>query len=235
MSRRPPWTCCSPRTPGTRVRSPTASCPWLRAAAAGGTRVLVGDPGRKYLPPAAESLGSVETLGRVIPRPTRRQTLEDREVVDESRSSALEPAPVNATPEHTRSRGPGDRCRLRSPAPAAQQGRRRRAIVTTPATWNRAEPLAVEEERGDRRDAGELRRDHGGDRGAVAGPERVRRGAGDLGQADEHDERGGGPRQVQPAHQEQRDGHADDAGDAGRQDRPGDRQVASRSGSSRRG
>ena len=52
--------------------------PWLRAAAAAGTRVLVGDPGRKYLPEAAES-GLIE-LARYLVRTTT--TLEDREVVD---------------------------------------------------------------------------------------------------------------------------------------------------------
>jgi predicted nicotinamide N-methyase len=52
--------------------------PWLRAAAATGTRVLVGDPGRKYLPEPAES-GLVE-LARYPVRTTT--TLEDREVVE---------------------------------------------------------------------------------------------------------------------------------------------------------
>ena len=52
--------------------------PWLRAAAAAGTRVLVGDPGRKYLPEPAES-GLIE-LARYPVRTTT--TLEDREVVD---------------------------------------------------------------------------------------------------------------------------------------------------------
>ena len=52
--------------------------PWLRAAAASGTRVLVGDPGRKYLPEPAAS-GLVE-LARYPVRTTT--TLEDREVVE---------------------------------------------------------------------------------------------------------------------------------------------------------
>jgi predicted nicotinamide N-methyase len=52
--------------------------PWLRAAAATGTRVLVGDPGRKYLPDPSEA-GLVE-LARYTVRTTT--TLEDREVVD---------------------------------------------------------------------------------------------------------------------------------------------------------
>ena len=52
--------------------------PWLRAAAAAGTRVLVGDPGRKYLPQPAES-GLIE-LARYPVRTTT--TLEDREVVN---------------------------------------------------------------------------------------------------------------------------------------------------------
>jgi predicted nicotinamide N-methyase len=51
--------------------------PWLRAAAARGTRVLVADPGRKYLPdPAATGL---ETLA--IREVHATTTLEDREVI----------------------------------------------------------------------------------------------------------------------------------------------------------
>jgi predicted nicotinamide N-methyase len=52
--------------------------PWLRAAAATGTRVLIGDPGRTYLPDPGAS-GLVE-LARYRVRTTT--TLEDREVVD---------------------------------------------------------------------------------------------------------------------------------------------------------
>lgn len=52
--------------------------PWLRAAATAGTRVLVGDPGRKYLPEPATS-GLVE-LARYPVRTTT--TLEDRPVVE---------------------------------------------------------------------------------------------------------------------------------------------------------
>jgi predicted nicotinamide N-methyase len=52
--------------------------PWLRAASAAGVRVLVGDPGRKYLPPPEES-GFVE-LARFRVKTTT--TLEDREVVE---------------------------------------------------------------------------------------------------------------------------------------------------------
>lgn len=52
--------------------------PWLHAAAAAGTRVLLGDPGRRYLPEPAES-GLIE-LARYPVRTTT--TLEDREVVD---------------------------------------------------------------------------------------------------------------------------------------------------------
>ncbi|HEU0244681.1 MAG TPA: 50S ribosomal protein L11 methyltransferase, partial [Candidatus Limnocylindrales bacterium] len=51
--------------------------PWLRAAAEAGTRVLVGDPGRKYLPPPA-SVGLVELAAWPVHTTT---TLEDREVV----------------------------------------------------------------------------------------------------------------------------------------------------------
>ena len=68
--------------------------PWLRAAAAGGSRVLVGDPGRKYLPPAAEA--GLVTLATYSVRTTT--TLEDREIV-ESRVFALEPRAVKAMKE----------------------------------------------------------------------------------------------------------------------------------------
>jgi predicted nicotinamide N-methyase len=51
--------------------------PWLRAAAARGTRVLVGDPGRRYLPDPATA-GLVE-LARYDVRTTT--VLEDRAVV----------------------------------------------------------------------------------------------------------------------------------------------------------
>jgi predicted nicotinamide N-methyase len=49
--------------------------PWLRAAAAAGTRVLLGDPGRKYLPAS----GFTE-LARYDVRTTT--TLEDRDVLE---------------------------------------------------------------------------------------------------------------------------------------------------------
>ena len=49
--------------------------PWLRSAAARGTRVLVGDPGRKYLPASGLS-----ELARYDVRTTT--TLEDRDVVE---------------------------------------------------------------------------------------------------------------------------------------------------------
>jgi predicted nicotinamide N-methyase len=52
--------------------------PWLHAAAAAGTRVLVGDPGRKYLPEPAES-GLIELARYDVPATT---TLEDRAVVE---------------------------------------------------------------------------------------------------------------------------------------------------------
>ena len=51
--------------------------PWLQTAAAAGTRVLVGDPGRKYLPPAADA-GLVELAASPVRTTT---TLEDREIV----------------------------------------------------------------------------------------------------------------------------------------------------------
>jgi predicted nicotinamide N-methyase len=60
--------------------------PWLRAAAAAGTRVLVGDPGRKYLPPPADN-GLVELAAWPVHTTT---TLEDRAVV-EARVFALPP------------------------------------------------------------------------------------------------------------------------------------------------
>jgi predicted nicotinamide N-methyase len=64
----------------TWYESPLADrvLPWLRASAGAGTRVLVGDPGRKYLPPPAES-GFVE-LARYSVRTTT--TMEDRDVVE---------------------------------------------------------------------------------------------------------------------------------------------------------
>jgi predicted nicotinamide N-methyase len=64
----------------TWYESPLAErvLPWLRASATAGTRVLVGDAGRKYLPPPTES-GLVE-LARYPVRTTT--TLEDRDVVE---------------------------------------------------------------------------------------------------------------------------------------------------------
>jgi predicted nicotinamide N-methyase len=51
--------------------------PWLRLAAASGTRVLVGDPGRKYLPPTAAT-----GLHELAAWPVRTTTtLEDRDTV----------------------------------------------------------------------------------------------------------------------------------------------------------
>ena len=51
--------------------------PWLREAAGAGTTVLVGDPGRAYLPDPAEA--GFERLARYDVRTTT--TLEDREIV----------------------------------------------------------------------------------------------------------------------------------------------------------
>lgn len=51
--------------------------PWLRAASARGIRVLVADPGRKYLPPPGSGFAE---LARYPVRTTT--TLEDREVVE---------------------------------------------------------------------------------------------------------------------------------------------------------
>jgi predicted nicotinamide N-methyase len=54
--------------------------PWLRAAAAAGARVLVGDPGRRYLPDAATLAGAgVRELAAYRVRTTT--VLEDHEVV----------------------------------------------------------------------------------------------------------------------------------------------------------
>jgi len=63
----------------TWYESPLADrvLPWLRAASARGVRVLVGDPGRKYLPPAESGFAE---LARYPVRTTT--TLEDREVVE---------------------------------------------------------------------------------------------------------------------------------------------------------
>jgi predicted nicotinamide N-methyase len=52
--------------------------PWLRAAAAAGVRVLVGDPGRKYLPDPREA-GFIELAYYEVQTTT---TLEDRDVVE---------------------------------------------------------------------------------------------------------------------------------------------------------
>lgn len=52
--------------------------PWLRTASAAGTRVLVGDPGRKYLPDPVDA-GLIE-LARYPVRATT--TLEDRPIVE---------------------------------------------------------------------------------------------------------------------------------------------------------
>ena len=60
--------------------------PWLHAAATKGTRVLVGDPGRKYLPPRADA-GLMEIAAWPVHTTT---TLEDREIV-EARVFALPP------------------------------------------------------------------------------------------------------------------------------------------------
>ena len=49
--------------------------PWLRSAAAGGTRVLLGDPGRKYLPAS----GFTELARYEVHTTT---TLEDRDVLE---------------------------------------------------------------------------------------------------------------------------------------------------------
>jgi len=64
----------------TWYESPLADrvLPWLRAASAAGVRVLVGDPGRRYLPEPAES-GLVE-LGTYEVKTTT--SLEDRDVVE---------------------------------------------------------------------------------------------------------------------------------------------------------
>ena len=51
--------------------------PWLRAAAARGTRVLVGDPGRRYLP-APATAGLVELARYEVHTTT---VLEDRPLV----------------------------------------------------------------------------------------------------------------------------------------------------------
>ena len=43
---------CYEQTMGTRMME------WLRAAASRGTRVLIGDPGRRYLPPGLQHVAS---------------------------------------------------------------------------------------------------------------------------------------------------------------------------------
>jgi predicted nicotinamide N-methyase len=72
----------------TWYESPLADrvLPWLRRAADRGVRVIVGDPGRKYLPEAADA-GFVELASYRVPTTT---TLEDRDVV-ESRVYEVQP------------------------------------------------------------------------------------------------------------------------------------------------
>ena len=62
--------------------------PWLRAAAAGGTRVLVGDPGRRYLPDPTTA--GLRELARYDIHTTT--VLEDRALV-QARVFALDAAP----------------------------------------------------------------------------------------------------------------------------------------------
>jgi len=64
----------------TWYESPLADrvLPWLRTASAAGIRVLVGDPGRKYLPAPSES-GLVEVASYHVKTTT---TLEDRDIVE---------------------------------------------------------------------------------------------------------------------------------------------------------
>lgn len=66
----------------TWYESPLAErvLPWLQAAAAAGTRVFVGDPGRKYLPPSNEA--GFRELAAYRVRTTT--TVEDHEVVTAS-------------------------------------------------------------------------------------------------------------------------------------------------------
>jgi predicted nicotinamide N-methyase len=63
--------------------------PWLRAAADAGIRVLVGDPGRTYMPPPRDA-GLVELAAYPVRTTT---TLEDRDVV-EARVFAVEAGAV---------------------------------------------------------------------------------------------------------------------------------------------
>jgi predicted nicotinamide N-methyase len=72
----------------TWYESPLADrvLPWLRRAADRGVRVIVGDPGRKYLPEAADA-GFVELASYRVSTTT---TLEDSDVV-ESRVYELQP------------------------------------------------------------------------------------------------------------------------------------------------
>ena len=64
----------------TWYESPLADrvLPWLRQAAGQGIRVIVGDPGRRYLPDAANA-GFIELASYDVPTTT---TLEDRENVE---------------------------------------------------------------------------------------------------------------------------------------------------------
>ena len=67
---RPTSTCCWRATPGTRARLAGRVLPWPRAWPTSGIEVLVGDPGRRYLPSDA--------LERIATYPVRTTTeLED--------------------------------------------------------------------------------------------------------------------------------------------------------------
>lgn len=92
----------------TWYESPLADrvLPWLRAASAAGIRVLVGDPGRKYLPPPSES-----GLRELATYPVRTTTtLEDRDVVEARVFEVVALSERRATP-----RDPPARC----PSPGA--------------------------------------------------------------------------------------------------------------------
>ena len=80
----------------------------------------------------------------------------------------------------------------------------------------------------DRRQRGELRGEDGGDRDPVPGAERVRDEAGHLGEPADDDVGRRLAGQPQPPEGGERDRHEEDAEQAGRQDRPRDRQREAR-------
>ena len=101
---RPRPTCSSPATPGTRAALAERVLPYLRRAAANGTRVLVGDPGRRYLPALTWSRWPPTTSTR--PPSSRIETCY-RPAYSRSRAPGRVNAARAPTQAGTRPAGPG--------------------------------------------------------------------------------------------------------------------------------